>query len=163
MEYKLRLYHTGDKAQLIEIFNYFVEHSFAAFNIARVPGDYLDFLFDANPYPVYTVVMLPDNFPVGFGLIHPHHRAESMAGTAELTYFILPGYTRQGLGQQLLKRLFQDARNHKLKSLLACISSLNKESIVFHLKHGFKECGRFREAGEKFNRHFDLVWMQRFV
>jgi phosphinothricin acetyltransferase len=45
--------------------------------------------------------------------------------------------------------------------LLANISSKNMESLTFHKKHGFFECGRMYEVGEKFNELFDVIWMQK--
>ena len=45
-------------------------------------------------------------------------------------------------------------------AFLAHISSANQASIRFHSRHGFTECGRFREVGEKHGTVFDMVWMQ---
>jgi len=33
--------------------------------------------------------------------------------------------------------------------------------IEFHLKNGFRECGRFMKVGRKFGEDFDVVWMQK--
>jgi len=51
----------------------------------------------------------------------------------------------------------------KIKTLLASISSRNKESIAFHKKHGFIECGRFKDIGRKRGKPFDVVWMQKVI
>jgi L-amino acid N-acyltransferase YncA len=163
MEYNISPYQKADKPHLIAVFNHYVDKSFAAFNISRVPEDYLDIFFEQNPYPVYSIEYLAEKKAIGFGLIRPHHRAESFKYTGELTYFISPEHTRKGLGKRLLQKLLDDAREHKLKTLMACISSLNRDSLLFHLKNGFTECGRFREVGNKFGRSFDLIWMQLFV
>jgi len=56
-----------------------------------------------------------------------------------------------------------DARAAGVETLLANISSLNEVSLNFHLKHGFKECGRFQRIGKKFDRDFDVIWMQKFL
>ena len=63
----------------------------------------------------------------------------------------------------MLKRLISDARKMKIKTLLASISSRNKESIAFHKKHGFIECGRFKDIGRKRGKLFDVVWMQKVI
>jgi L-amino acid N-acyltransferase YncA len=61
----------------------------------------------------------------------------------------------------LLSQVENEARSRKISLILASISSENKESQVFHVKNGFRECGRFHKAGLKFNIPFDLVWMEK--
>jgi L-amino acid N-acyltransferase YncA len=48
-----------------------------------------------------------------------------------------------------------------ITTLLANICSLNKQSLKFHRKNGFKRCGTFRKIGTKFGKDFDVVWMQK--
>ena len=50
-----------------------------------------------------------------------------------------------------------------ITNILANISSLNTDSISFHRKNGFTECGRFRKVGRKKGREFDTVWMQKML
>ena len=50
-----------------------------------------------------------------------------------------------------------------IHSVLANVSSLNEESIRFHLKNGFIECGRFKEAGKKKDQVFDVVYFQKML
>ena len=82
---------------------------------------------------------------------------------AEITYFILPDYTREGLGEKLLEKLVMDAKSRSIDSLLASISPLNEPSIRFHEKNGFVRCGCFKSIGKKFNRDFDMIWMQKRI
>jgi L-amino acid N-acyltransferase YncA len=48
-----------------------------------------------------------------------------------------------------------------IAAILASISFLNPESLAFHRKMGFQECGRFVAVGRKKERDFDEVWMQK--
>jgi L-amino acid N-acyltransferase YncA len=74
---------------------------------------------------------------------------------------ILPGHTRQGLGTALLAFFVGEARKMGLDSLLANISSRNRQSLEFHLKKGFRECYRFLKVGHKFGEDVDAVWLQK--
>lgn len=38
-----------------------------------------------------------------------------------------------------------------------------RDSLAFHRKHGFEDCGRFKGVGRKFGEDFDIVWMQRHL
>ena len=59
--------------------------------------------------------------------------------------------------------LESEARQRGIDTILANISSHNEQSLAFHAGHGFTECGRFRRAGRKFEKDFDIVWMQKFL
>ncbi len=59
--------------------------------------------------------------------------------------------------------LIEGARKLGVDNLVASISSLNEESLGFHRKCGFVECGRFRNVGRKHGRTFDVIWMQRVL
>ena len=65
--------------------------------------------------------------------------------------------------EERLATLEQEAQKVEITTLLANISSLNKQSIAFHRKQGFKDCGRFERIGSKFGKDFDVVWMQKFI
>jgi L-amino acid N-acyltransferase YncA len=54
--------------------------------------------------------------------------------TAEITYFIKPGYTGKGIGKKILDSLLAKARETGITSIIASISSLNEGSINFHKK-----------------------------
>jgi L-amino acid N-acyltransferase YncA len=90
-----------------------------------------------------------------------YHPYPAFDRTAEAGYFILPEFTRSGLGGLLLKTLETEARSVGIDNLLANISSLNPASLSFHAKHGFRECGRFRKILKKFGQDLDIVWMQK--
>lgn len=146
---------------VIDIFNYFITESHAAFLGEAVAYPFFDqFLKMAHGYPALVIKDSPGPV-VGFGFLRPHYIADSSQRAAAVTYFILPEYTRQGLGTALLDFFIGEARKMGLNSLLASISSRNRESLNFHLRNGFRECGRFLKVGRKFGADVDAVWMQK--
>jgi phosphinothricin acetyltransferase len=48
-----------------------------------------------------------------------------------------------------------------IKHIIADISSENQQSLRFHAKHGFEMCGSLKNVGNKFNRNFDVIYMQK--
>lgn len=146
---------------VIAIYNHYVEHGFASYREVPLPEAAFDrFLELAKGYPAYTCKG-EDGAVEGFGFLHAWHPSECFGKTAEVTYFLHPEATRRGLGTLLLERLATEARAMGLERILASISSRNPESLAFHRKHGFKECGRFPEVGRKRGEAFDVVWMLR--
>ena len=148
---------------VIDVFNWYVTNSFAAYPADPVDYEFYDrFLSVAQGYP--AVVIKDDaGTIVGFALLHPYEGGSTFRRAAEITYFILPEHTGKGLGTRVLERFKPAAREQGIDTLLANISSRNEGSQRFHRKNGFEECGRFRRVGKKFGVDFDVVWMQFFL
>ena len=163
MEYDFFPISPGDRQEVIDIFNYYIENSFAAYPERKVPYEFFNlFLQSTAGYPT-AIVKNKTNAILGFGMLRPYSPMPTMAGTAEISYFIRPECTGKGIGSTMLEYLLEKAREKEFHSILAGISSLNKGSIRFHSQHGFSECGRFREVGIKCGKLFDIVWMQKLL
>ena len=122
-----------------------------------------EFLRLCKNHHLWRRVLRPDRRKkvVGFGFLKKYHPYPAFNRTAEAGYFILPEFTRNGLGGLLLEMLEKDARAMGVDNLVANISSLNPPSLEFHKKHGFSECGRFEKILTKFGLDLDIVWMQK--
>jgi len=55
----------------------------------------------------------------------------------------------------------EGAKAQNIDRILASISSRNPESLAFHRRHGFEDCGRFPQVGHKHGEEFDVVWMSK--
>jgi phosphinothricin acetyltransferase len=161
--YEIRKVREADRGAVVGIFNYFVENSFAAYPDKKVGPEIFDLLKNMSRAGAFYVAETPDKEVTGFALLRHHQVAEAFKRAGEITYFILPQHGRRGLGAKFMDTIIADARAAGVETLLANISSLNEVSLNFHLKHGFKECGRFLRIGQKFGRDFDVIWMQKFL
>ena len=148
---------------VIDIFNYYVENSFAAYPESKVPYDFFNKFLEMSDG--YSAIVVKDETRkiFGFGMLRAHNPIPAFSQTAEITYFIKPEYTNRGIGSIMLNYLIDEAKQKGISSILASISSLNEESINFHRKNGFVECGRFKKIGKKKEQFFDVVWMQRML
>jgi L-amino acid N-acyltransferase YncA len=163
MKFHLEPISPKDREAVIDIFNHYVENSFAAYPESKVPYEFFDVLLKmAEGYPT-VVARDEDGRIMGFGMLRAHNPMPTFSHTAEVTYFIKPEYTGKGLGTSMLQHLIEKGKEANITSVLANISSLNEGSIAFHEKHGFKECGRFHGICTKRGRAFDVVWMQRML
>lgn len=160
MQPSIRPVRDSDWPAVTAIFNHFVLDSFAAYPERPVGDDFFSQRVAVAPgYPF--VVAEVDAEIVGFAYLAPFLPAPTLRRSALLTYFIRPDHTGRGLGGRFLEHLLEAGRRLGVASFLAHISSANEGSIRFHLAHGFAECGRFREVGEKHGQLFDMVWVQR--
>jgi phosphinothricin acetyltransferase len=161
MPYEIQPFRHADGPGILAVFNYFVEHSFAAYPVKPV-GEELVERFDrlSGEYPVLTVSDERGRV-LGFGLLHAFHPADSFRRTAEVGYFLHPEATGQGIGTALLNALMEAARGKGIRTLLASVSSRNDQSLAFHRTRGFVEVGRFKAIGEKLGQEFDVVYFQK--
>ena len=54
--------------------------------------------------------------------------------------------------------------------MYACIAETDQEdpyltngSMVFHQRMGFQECGKLVHCGHKFNRWYNMMWMEKHI
>lgn len=163
MDYSMSPISNEDRESIIDIFNYYVDNSFAAYPETKLPYEAFDmFLQISQGYPTATVKDNNGNL-IGFGLLRVHNPMLTFWKTAEITYFISPEHTGKGIGTKLLNHLEEQGKKKGITNILANISSLNPRSIEFHKKNGFIECGRFKSVGMKNGQVFDTVWMQKMT
>ncbi len=158
MNYTIRKARESDIPDMLNVFNYFAKNSFAAYSDDELDPD---FFYQLKKCAFIILVLEIENTVVGFAYIKPYLAYRNCQTTGALTYFILPEFTGKGLGSKLMQALLAKTRDYNFKNLLVHISSQNEGSIRFHQKHGFVECGRFSDIGEKFGQSFDVVWMQK--
>ncbi|MCE1252563.1 MAG: N-acetyltransferase family protein [Anaerolineae bacterium] len=160
-QYFVRPLNAGDGKAVMEIFNYYIENSFAAYPEHRLPEEFYEkILFSCQGYPTAALTDVSDAL-AGFGFLRAYNPMPAFKKTAEISYFIKPGQTGQGLGKLMLDYLTDNARKMGISCILAGISSLNDPSLKFHQKNGFSHCGRFAGVGIKQGLVFDVVWMQK--
>ena len=166
-KYLIREATTEDITGMLEVFNYYIENSFASYIETPVGPEFFQVIQnekeqDENEhFPFYVIEEIGKI--IGFGTLRPYFPFPNFRHTGVISYFLLPGHTRKGLGSGMLDKLYTEASKKKMKNLLVNVSSKNEASLNFHLKHGFIECGKFREVGTKFGKYFDIVWLQKFL
>lgn len=161
--YPLKPMEERHRRAVIDLFNYYVLNSFAAYPDRELGYEFFDTLLNMCHEQGALVAETAAGEVVGFALLRPYHPAATFRHTAEVSYFILPSHTRRGLGKLLLNRIVEVARSRDISCLVANVSSRNQESLEFHKKWGFTECGHLRDIGLKFGQDFGVVWFQRRI
>ena len=156
---KLQLKH---KKEAMEIFNYYVINSTAAFPADVLPDSFFNTILELmGDYPGYSLV--ENGKLIGFGFMKEYDQFLTFQNTVTVSYFISHNYVNRGLGTLLLLRLEEDAKMKGINNIIAEISTENVLSLKFHEKNGFRYCGTLEDVGEKFGRKFGVVYMQKIL
>jgi len=148
--------------EVMDIFNYYVENSYAAYPEMKLPYEFYNrFLKMTKGYPAFIIKNKDKQKVLGFCFLRAYNPFPVFRKTAEITYFLEKNETGKGIGKEALKKLEEEAKKIGINKLLANISSENIQSIEFHKKNGFIECGRFHNIGRKKNKLFDIIWMEK--
>lgn len=77
---------------------------------------------------------------------------------------------RHGVGRDLYEALEQALKLQGIRNAEACIAAprgedpyLPPDSIAFHEHLGYRLVGRFEKCAYKFDRWYDMVWMEKFI
>jgi len=161
MNEKMRLATDNDKDQVIGILNYYIEHSMAAYPLAPLPVQAWEHLKGLCREGNLWVLESEAGTVIGFAMLKWFMGKDSFVHTADVGYFIKPEYTGMGLGRKILVKLEEEARKLQISVLVANVSSLNPESLEFHKRTGFTQCGKIPGVGKKQGQLFDIVWFYK--
>ncbi len=67
----------------------------------------------------------------------------------------------QGLGSALYDRLFEALKGEDVHRALAGVTLPNEASLALHKRFGFTEVGTYSEVGRKFDRYWDVMWLEK--
>lgn len=88
----------------------------------------------------------------------------------ETTVYVKKDLCRGGVGRALYQSLEKSLKEMGILNMNACIAKpikegpyLTDDSIRFHKAMGFTEVGVFHKSGYKFNRWFDMIWMEKHI
>jgi len=111
-------------------------------------------------FPVLVAVdpATPANV-LGYGSFGVFRDFPGYVKTVEHSVYVAPAAQRRGVGNALLTRLIEEARQRNLAAMVGGIDSSNAASIALHERHGFERQGCLKGVGRKFGRRLDLVFM----
>lgn len=88
----------------------------------------------------------------------------------EVSIYIDKSLRHQGIGQALYNELEKRLKAQGIINLNASIATahfpddnLTPDSEIFHKKMGYTIVGKFNKCGYKFNRWYDMMWMEKMI
>ena len=151
----------ADAAQIVEIYNYYIETSHATFELETIDAaemeNRLRETFQKN-YPFYVCEINGEIVGYAYGRYFRPRRA--YLHSIEVSVYIKNGFEGKSIGTLLYQKLIPEILEKGFHAVIAGVSLPNEASIRLHEKFGFEKVAHFREVGFKFGRWIDVAYWE---
>lgn len=107
---------------------------------------------------------------LGYAYASPFHDRPAYDWAVETSIYVDQNIKHRGIGRKLHDALESTLREQGILNMNACIAyppeedeHLDKNSIEFHAHMGYRLVGEFYKCGYKFNRWYNMVWMEKLI
>jgi phosphinothricin acetyltransferase len=152
-----------DLPALTAIYNHFVQHSHATFDLEPFTVEARREWFGryAETGPHRLLVAEVAGAVRGWATSSTFRTKPAYVRSVETTVYCDPAATGQGLGSALYGELLGVLGSEDAHRAYAGVALPNGASVALHERFGFHEAGTFREVGRKFDRWWDVRWYER--
>ena len=160
-EIQIRKATIDDVPAILDIVNYSILHTTSNYHYEVLPIEVQLQWFEDKQAKNYPVIVADSGGKVtGFGTYGMFREKIGYQYTVEHSVYVENSFIGKGIGGKLLTELIQLARQEGYHVMVGGIDAENSGSIDFHKRYGFVENGTIKEAGFKFGRWLDLLFMQ---
>ena len=107
---------------------------------------------------------------LGYAYASPFHDRPAYGWAVETSIYVDQNIKHRGIGRKLHDALESTLREQGILNMNACIAyppeedeHLDKNSVEFHAHMGYRLVGEFYKCGYKFNRWYNMVWMEKLI
>ena len=159
-----------DAAAMLAIYAPYVEHTAITFDY-EVPSleefqRRLERVTSSYPW----LVAVDEGRIVGYAYASRFHERAAYQWSVEVSVYVAMDHRRKGIGRLLYDALEDALRLQGILNLNACIASpvqpdeyLTHDSELFHQRLGYSKVAHFHLCGKKFNRWYDMIWMEKLI
>lgn len=153
----------GDLTELLDIYNYEVEHGVATFDEVQQTYEQRKEWFDDHQGKYILIVKEVDGKVAGYASVSKLFPKPAYDISGEISVYVGKEYRGHGVGKELLKELLNMLQKEgNFESVFSLITGTNEASIKLHEKLGFEYAGVLKNSGVKFRQHLDVV-LYRFA
>lgn len=154
-----------DLAALTDLYNHYVTTTAITFDIERYTPEgrraWLESFDGSGRHQLF--VAEEEGRVVGYAGTRSFRDKRAYETSVETTVYLVPDATGRGLGAALYEHLFAAIADSDAHRAIAGITLPNDASVALHLRFGFREVGVMHEVGRKFDRWWDVLWMERVL
>jgi L-amino acid N-acyltransferase YncA len=166
----MRIAAPDDAPKLLAIYSYYVKNTAITFEIT-VPSEAEFRQRIANTLKTYPyIVAVRGDEILGYAYAGPLNTRGAYRFSIETSIYVKSDVRHAGLGRKLYTALEKVLRKQHVLLATACIAFpssgektpyLDTNSHDFHEHLGYTLVGEFHQCAYKFNRWFDMIWMEK--
>ena len=166
----IRPANVNDAKQIQKIYAYYVTDTAITYEY-DVPSveemkSRLEKIMEKYPY----FVVEENGVIKGYAYASAFHERAAYSHCVEVSIYLDKDEKKKGYGSALYKELEAALKKMNIKNLYACIGDpivedeyLTKDSERFHARMGYKKIGEFHKCGYKFDRWYNMIWMEKLI
>jgi len=167
---KIRDADINDAERLVEIYAPYITETAVSFEY-DVPtvDEFKERIKNIKEKYPYLVCEKDGNI-VGYVYASAYSKREAYDWTVGTSIYVDKNFRRMGIGSLLYSHLEEELKKIGIENLLAGVAYceredpyLTKDSYKFHLREGYVMAGHLKDVGKKFDRYYDLLWMQKKI
>lgn len=167
---KIRFATVQDAESLLKIYAPYVEKTAITFeydvpSVEEFAGR-IENVLKKYPYLVAEI----ENEIVGYAYAGSFYERAAYDWAIETSVYVDTNKKKMGIGKKLYEALEKILASQNILNMNACIAYpaeedeyLTKNSVEFHEHLGYRLVGEFKKCGYKFNRWYNMVWMEKHI
>lgn len=160
-----------DAAALARIYAYYVEKTAITFEYTAPDMAEMERRRQEISQRYPYLVAESDGKVVGYAYAHAFYGREAYAWSVESSIYVDVNIRKYGIGRKLYEALEKALKSMGILNINACIAVprdnqdpyVTNGSLNFHQRLGYTLVGRFHNSGYKFDRWYDVVWMEKMI
>ncbi|MCR5279871.1 MAG: GNAT family N-acetyltransferase [Lachnospiraceae bacterium] len=166
----IRSVEKADAKRLLEIYDYYVQNTAITFEYDTPSLEEFTTRIEniTKRYPY--LVIERDGRIVGYTYAGVFKNRAAYDWSCETTIYIDHNERKSGLGRMLYEALEERVKAMGILNMYACIGYpdeedqyLTKNSAEFHEHLGYSKVGEFHKCGYKFDRWYNMIWMEKII
>ena len=154
----------SDLPALTRIYNHYVENTHITFDLvpytAEQRREWFGHYAERGRHRLLVAVGDGDEM-LGYATSGRFRDKAAYNPSVETTVYCAPEAVGRGAGSALYEALFAELATEDVHRAFAGVALPNDASLALHHRFGFTEIGTFREVGRKFDKWWDVTWLER--
>ena len=153
---------SADAEGIIEIYNHFIIHSHATFELEPIDANEMILRIEKvqSDFSLPWIVLEEEGQIVGYAYATQWKAREAYARTTETSIYLHKDHGGKGYGKALYTHLLEELKEMGYHAIIGGMSLPNESSQALHEKLGFKKIAEFKEVGFKFGRWIDVGYWE---
>jgi phosphinothricin acetyltransferase len=154
----------ADLQSLTDIYNHYVINTPITFDLQPVAVEQRrEWFVEHALHGRHRLVVADDGRgePVGYASTSRFRTKAAYDTTVESSVYCRADVVRRGIGTALYRALFELVKDEDINRIVAGVTLPNPASIALHERCGFRPVGVLSGVGRKFDRYWDVAWLER--